>query len=116
MERICRELERDDALPTELPALAKHAGLPPHRLQRAFKRVTGITPRQYAEACRMRRLRKRLRGGDGITRAMFDSGLSSTSRLYERAPQQLGMTPGTYRRGAPGMRVAYALVELLPAA
>jgi AraC family transcriptional regulator of adaptative response/methylated-DNA-[protein]-cysteine methyltransferase len=84
--------------------------MPPHRLARAFKRVTGITPRQYAEACRMRSLRTKLRDGGGITRAMFDSGLSSTSRLYERAPAQLGMTPAAYKNGAPGMRVAYAVV------
>ena len=110
VERICREMERDPDSPADLAQLAARAGLPPHRLQRAFKRVTGITPRQYAEACRMRALRSKLRGGDGITRAMFDAGLSSTSRLYERAPQQLGMTPGAYQRGAPGMKVAYAVV------
>jgi len=42
---------------------------------------------------------------------MFDAGLSSTSRLYERAPRDLGMTPGAYRRGAAGMRVGYAIVD-----
>jgi AraC family transcriptional regulator, regulatory protein of adaptative response / methylated-DNA-[protein]-cysteine methyltransferase len=110
VEQLCRELERDGAENADLAALAARVGLPPHRLQRAFKRVTGITPRQYAEACRMRRLRGRLRSGDAITSAMFDTGLSSTSRLYERAPQQLGMTPGAYQRGAPGMRVAFAVV------
>jgi AraC family transcriptional regulator of adaptative response/methylated-DNA-[protein]-cysteine methyltransferase len=111
VEGICREMERDAESTPELAELATRAGLAPHRLQRAFKRATGITPRQYAEACRMRNLRTRLREGDGITRAMFDAGLSSTSRLYERAPQQLGMTPGKYKAGAPGMRVGYAVVE-----
>lgn len=111
VERLCREMERDAESPVDLAELSARAGLPPHRLQRAFKRVTGITPRQYQEACRMRSLRTRLRGGDGITRALFDSGLSSTSRLYERAPQQLGMTPGAYRKGAPGLQVAFAIVN-----
>jgi len=110
VERVCREMERDAEAPIELGELAIRAGLPPHRLARAFKRITGISPRQYQEACRMRALRTRLRGGDGITRAMFDTGLSSTSRLYERSPQQLGMTPKTFQEGAPGMKVGYAIV------
>jgi AraC family transcriptional regulator of adaptative response/methylated-DNA-[protein]-cysteine methyltransferase len=110
VEQICREMERDADSPSDLAELAARAGMPPHRLARAFKRVTGITPRQYAEACRMRSLRTKLRDGGGITRAMFDSGLSSTSRLYERAPAQLGMTPGAYKSGAAGMRVGYAVV------
>ena len=111
IERLCREMERDAESPADLAELAARIGYAPHRLQRAFKRVTGITPRQYQEACRMRAIRAKLRGGDGITRALFDAGLSSTSRLYERAPRQLGMTPGAYRRGAPGLEVAYAIVE-----
>ena len=111
IEALCREMERDADAPAPLDALAARVRLAPHRLQRAFKRVTGITPRQYQEACRMRSLRSRLRDGHGITRAMFDSGMSSTSRLYERAPQQLGMTPAAYQRGAPGLRVGYAVVD-----
>ena len=110
VERLCREMEENAESPADLTDLAARAGLAPHRLARAFKRVTGITPRQYQEACRMRSLRTKLRDGDGITRALFDAGLSSTSRLYERAPQQLGMTPGAYKRGAPGLKVAYAIV------
>jgi AraC family transcriptional regulator of adaptative response/methylated-DNA-[protein]-cysteine methyltransferase len=42
---------------------------------------------------------------------MYDSGFSSTSRLYERAPAQLGMTPATYRRGAPGERITYSIAD-----
>ena len=111
IEGLCREMEREADAPVSLERLAARARLAPHRLQRAFKRVTGITPRQYQEACRMRALRSRLREGHDITRAMFDSGMSSSSRLYERAPQQLGMTPAAYRRGAPGLRVAYTIVD-----
>lgn len=111
IEGLCRAMERDADAPASLDVLATRAGLAPHRLQRAFKRVTGITPRQYQDAVRMRALRARLREGHEITRALFDSGMSSTSRLYERAPQQLGMTPAAYRRGAPGMRVAFTVVD-----
>jgi AraC family transcriptional regulator of adaptative response/methylated-DNA-[protein]-cysteine methyltransferase len=83
----------------------------PHQLQRAFRRVVGITPRQYADTQRMRRLKSRLKKGDNVTTALYDAGYGSASRLYERAPVHLGMTPATYGRGGAGMRIRYAIVN-----
>jgi AraC family transcriptional regulator of adaptative response/methylated-DNA-[protein]-cysteine methyltransferase len=71
----------------------------------------GITPRQYADAQRMRRLKSQLRKGDDVTTALYDAGFGSSSRLYERAPSQLGMTPATYRQGGAGMRLNYTIVD-----
>jgi AraC family transcriptional regulator of adaptative response/methylated-DNA-[protein]-cysteine methyltransferase len=71
----------------------------------------GITPRQYADAQRMRRLKSQLRKGDDVTTALYDAGFGSSSRLYERAPSHLGMTPATYRQGGAGMRVNYTIVD-----
>jgi len=59
----------------------------------------------------MRRLKSRLRKGDDVTTALYDAGFGSSSRLYERAPSQLGMTPATYRKGGAGMRIAYTIVS-----
>ena len=81
------------------------------RLERAFRSVMGITPRQYADSQRMRRLKSQLRKGDDVTTALYDAGFGSSSRLYERAPSQLGMTPATYRHGGAGMRVNYTIVD-----
>jgi AraC family transcriptional regulator of adaptative response/methylated-DNA-[protein]-cysteine methyltransferase len=69
----------------------------------------GITPRQYADAQRMRRLKSRLKEGDDVTTALYDAGFGSSSRLYERAPSHLGMTPATYRRGGEGMQIRYSI-------
>jgi AraC family transcriptional regulator of adaptative response/methylated-DNA-[protein]-cysteine methyltransferase len=71
----------------------------------------GITPRQYADAQRMCRLKSQLKKGDNVTTALYDAGFGSSSRLYERAPSQLGMTPATYRQGGAGMRVNYTMVD-----
>jgi AraC family transcriptional regulator, regulatory protein of adaptative response / methylated-DNA-[protein]-cysteine methyltransferase len=46
-----------------------------------------------------------------VTTALYDAGFGSSSRLYERAPSQLGMTPATYRQGGAGMRVNYTIVD-----
>jgi AraC family transcriptional regulator of adaptative response/methylated-DNA-[protein]-cysteine methyltransferase len=71
----------------------------------------GITPRQYADAQRMRRLKSSLKKGDDVTTALYDAGYSSSSRLYERSPSQLGMTPATYRQGGAGMQIHYTIVD-----
>src|SRR3989449_8196415 len=105
--RLCRHIEAhlDGALPLE--SLATQAGLSPHHLQRTFRRVMGISPRQYADALRLRRLKKQLRKGDDVTTALYEAGYGSSSRLYESSDAQLGMTPATYRHGGGGMRLGY---------
>ncbi len=122
--RVCREIEKhvgaeSDALAaTEaaearvtLAALGKTADLSPDQLERSFRAVMGISPRQYADAHRMRHLKGRLRKGDDVTTALYDAGFGSSSRLYERAPAHLGMTPATYRQGGKGMEIQYTIAD-----
>ena len=121
---VCREIEAQidadgaktangDASETRLTlrTLSSTAGMSAHQLERAFRSVMGISPRQYADARRMRRLKSRLRKGDDVTTALYDAGFGSSSRLYERAPAQLGMTPATYRQGGAGMKIHYTIVS-----
>ena len=94
-----------------LTALAREVGMSPHHLQRTFKRAIGISPRQYADALRLGRLKKRLQGKDSVTMALYEAGYGSSSRLYETSTQRLGMTPGAYREGGRGARIRYAVAE-----
>ncbi|MGH9739963.1 MAG: bifunctional DNA-binding transcriptional regulator/O6-methylguanine-DNA methyltransferase Ada [Candidatus Acidiferrales bacterium] len=94
-----------------LSALSAAAKLSPHQLERAFRKAMGITPRQYADARRMRRLKSRLKEGNDVTTALYDAGFGSSSRLYERAPSQMGMTPAEYGRGGAGMTIRYAISD-----
>ena len=121
--RVCREIEAQidadggksaagnvsEARMT-LSTLSSTAGMNAYQLERAFRSVMGISPRQYADARRMRRLKSSLRKGDDVTTALYDAGFGSSSRLYERAPTQLGMTPATYRQGGAGMQIHYTIV------
>jgi AraC family transcriptional regulator of adaptative response/methylated-DNA-[protein]-cysteine methyltransferase len=122
--KVCREIEAQidadgakaangDAgeVRLTLGTLSSTAGMSAHQLERAFRSVMGISPRQYADARRMRRLKSRLRKGDDVTTALYDAGFGSSSRLYERAPAQLGMTPATYRQGGAGMKIHYTIVS-----
>jgi AraC family transcriptional regulator, regulatory protein of adaptative response / methylated-DNA-[protein]-cysteine methyltransferase len=93
-----------------LAELSERVGLSPFHLQRLFKRATGLSPREYQSAQRMQHVKSGLRKGDDVTTALYDAGFGSPSRLYEKAPQQLGMTPGEYRRGGSGATIHYALI------
>jgi AraC family transcriptional regulator of adaptative response/methylated-DNA-[protein]-cysteine methyltransferase len=109
IRRACRYItEHVEHAPT-LDAIGHEVGLSPHHLQRTFKRIMGITPRQYAEACRVGRLKTRLKLGDDVTTALYEAGYGSSSRLYEQAPARLGMTPVAYKRGGLGARIGYTI-------
>jgi AraC family transcriptional regulator, regulatory protein of adaptative response / methylated-DNA-[protein]-cysteine methyltransferase len=107
---LCRRLETGDGQPASLADLGRAAGLSPHHLQRTFKRIIGVSPRQYADAVRLKRLKARLRKGGNVTDALYEAGYGSSSRLYEKAPARLGMTPATYQAGGKGTEIAWTIV------
>lgn len=107
----CRFLETHAGRIPTLAELGTEVGISPSHLQRVFRRMVGVSPRQYADALRVERLKKELRGGEAIAGALYQSGYGSSSRLYERTGAQLGMTPGSYRRGAPGERIRSVIVR-----
>lgn len=94
-----------------LPVLAREVGMSPFHLQRTFKRLLGLSPREYQEGLRVTHLKSRLRAGDTVSRATYEAGFGSSSRVYERSARSLGMTPAAYRRGGAGMRIVYTIVS-----
>jgi AraC family transcriptional regulator, regulatory protein of adaptative response / methylated-DNA-[protein]-cysteine methyltransferase len=82
----------------------------PYHLQRTFKRAIGMTPKAYANARRLDRMKSELRKGHTVSRATYEAGYASGSRAYEQASTGMGMTPGTYRNGGRGMRIRYTIV------
>ena len=111
VEQACRYLEAHREFPVTLEELGGAVGISPEHLQRTFKKVLGVSPRQYADALRLSSLKTQLRGGRRITEAMYEAGYGGSSRLYEKAPEQLGMTPGDYRRGGEGMQLRYTFAD-----
>jgi AraC family transcriptional regulator of adaptative response/methylated-DNA-[protein]-cysteine methyltransferase len=111
--RLCREIDRIMAeQPDEritLAALAARSGMSADGLDRIFRKHLGVTPRQYVDARRLRHLKSHLRNGSSVTEALYDAGYGSSSRVYERAPGQLGMTPLAYRRGGENLEIKYTV-------
>jgi len=91
-----------------LAALATRLTTTPDGLARAFRALLGVSPRQYEDQRRLERLKTGLKERKTVTPALYDAGYSSTSRVYERAHEQLGMTPATYVRGGRGTRIRFA--------
>lgn len=107
----CRDVVRSSEDPLSLSELAARFGVSPFRFHREFKKATGVTPRNFADACRVRRLKNLLRAGEPVAQSLYEAGYGSSSRLYERANALLGMTPATYRQGGQGMEIHYAVAR-----
>jgi len=111
IKEVCRYIERHLDEPITLARLGSAFHQSPFHLQRTFKSVLGITPKAYADSCRVNQLKRNLQAGHSVTRAMYDAGYSSSSRLYERTASQLGMTPDKYRRGAIAAPIRYTCAD-----
>src|SRR6266567_849062 len=110
VEHIARYIETHLDTPLHLADLSQQFHLSPYHLQRTFKRIKGMTPRQYAEFRRLGYFKERLQDGADVTSALYDAGYHSSSSMYERAPAQLGMTPTAYQKGGKGMQIGYTIV------
>lgn len=110
---LCDHIRRacDGGAPLTLPALAARVGLSPSHLQRSFRAAVGVSPRAYAERCRLDRLKGGLRGGGSVTGAIYGAGFGSSSRVYERVDDRLGMTPGEYRSGGKHIEISHVAVD-----
>ena len=98
-------------LPT-LAELGRFAAVSPSYLQRVFRQETGLTPRQYAQARRLDNFKALVRQSNGgVAAAALAAGFGAASRLYEKANEELGMTPGRYRHGGVGVTIGYALAD-----
>jgi AraC family transcriptional regulator of adaptative response/methylated-DNA-[protein]-cysteine methyltransferase len=111
VQRVCRLLDASGEGETvKLAELAAQVGVSAFHLQRTFKRVMGISPRQYVTARRFGNFKQLVREGESVTNALYDSGFNSSSRVYEQAAEELGMTPATYGRGGRGVMIDYTIV------
>lgn len=108
--QACRTVEGTESIPT-LGVLAREAGMSTYHFHRVFKKVTGLTPRQYAVAQREKKMRDELKGDGAVTDAIFNAGYGSNSRFYEKSNKILGMTPTCYRAGGIDTKIRFAIGE-----
>jgi len=94
-----------------LADLARAVGLSATYLQRRFRQQFGLSPAEYRAQRRLAGLKQGLRAGHDVTRALYDAGYGSPSRVYENGAARLGMAPQAYRRGGEGLEIRWSLVD-----
>lgn len=111
VRELCRAIDAQPDGPADLQALGRRSGRSPHQVLRAFRRVLGVSPREYRDARRVSRLKSSLKERPHVSPAIYEAGFGSSSRVYERAAGTLGMTPAAYARGGRGARIHYSIVS-----
>jgi len=107
--QVCRYIEKHSDEPLKLDELAALVGMNRFHLQRVFKSVVCLTPKQYLDAVRLKQLKKGLKEADDVAEAVYGAGYGSSSRVYEKADTRLGMTPNQYRHGGRGVKITQPL-------
>lgn len=107
LERVRRYLDEHYDGSDTLKQLASGIGMSSYYLQRAFKRVIGVSPREYRDARRMEHFKTSLKRGNTVTNATYAAGFGSSSRLYERVNSDLGMAPLVFQSGGTGVTLRF---------
>ena len=103
---VCEHIAAHAEETLTLATLGKLAGLSPFHLQRRFKKIVGVSPREYQEARRLDAFKRHARNNATLADATFAAGFGSSSRLYEKSAQ-LGMTPARYRRQGADLEIRF---------
>ncbi|TZG27417.1 bifunctional DNA-binding transcriptional regulator/O6-methylguanine-DNA methyltransferase Ada [Sphingomonas montanisoli] len=104
----CRRIESAEE-PLVLAELAAAVGLSPHHFHRLFRKITGLTPKGYADAHRAEKVRDALQSGGTVTEALYEAGFGSSGRFYAAADGALGMAPARFARGGQGAKIRYGI-------
>ena len=108
LERARSLLESQDLT---LNDLGRRVGLSPTHLQRRFRATFGLSPAEFRAQRKLAALKRELRESSDVTRAVFEAGYGSSSRVYEDGAARLGMAPGAYRKGGEGLQIRWTLLE-----
>lgn len=101
IRRVIDLVETDPAAGRALDELASHACLSPCHFQRVFTAQTGISPRQWVLACRIRHARALLDRGVPVAEAALRMGFADQSQFTKAFKGIMGIPPGRYLRHNP---------------
>ncbi|HPW33455.1 MAG TPA: methylated-DNA--[protein]-cysteine S-methyltransferase [Arenimonas sp.] len=97
--------------PHPLARLAKTVGWSPAYLQKQFVQAYGLTPAEFVSQQKFKNFKNELRKNNDVTRALYEAGFGSPSRVYEQGAAKLGMSPLAYQRGGAGLEIRYTILE-----
>jgi AraC family transcriptional regulator of adaptative response/methylated-DNA-[protein]-cysteine methyltransferase len=109
VQKLCEFIIENSAEKLTLEKLSAQSGMSPFHLQRTFKKITGVTPREYIEAVRLSRMKLFLKSGDSVRNSTYRGGYNTTGWLYFRPNEKLGMSPSKYKQGAAGLQIDFVI-------
>jgi AraC family transcriptional regulator of adaptative response/methylated-DNA-[protein]-cysteine methyltransferase len=111
IEKVCKYIEENYNGKIRLSTLADIAEQSPFYFHRRFKEVTGVTPRQYLEAVRLKHLKLSLKRGESARRSTYAVGYNTAGWLYSSRDSKIGVSPSEYKAGGEGLTIAYGVCE-----
>lgn len=109
IQHALESLQDDDDIPT-IDELAARLDVSPGHLQKTFRAVLGLSPKEVTDMMRIENFKRSVRDTD-VTTSLYDSGFGSSRSLYEKAGEKLGMTPATYKKGGKGISIRYTVAD-----
>src|SRR3954463_14003670 len=101
LRRVRDRVNREDAQPPDVEALARDAHMSAGHFSRRFHLAYGESPYSYLMTRRIERAMALLRRGDlSVTEVCFEVGCSSLGTFSSRFTELVGVPPSTYRRQA----------------
>ena len=98
VERVIADIRADPVKVFSIDELAAQTALSPSNLILRFKRLTGLPPQAFRNACRMERAKEELRSGRRtITSLALALGYSSAQNFATQFRLATGMTPRAWR-------------------
>ena len=111
VRNVCKFIEKNDPEQLSLENMSVEIGVSMTHLQKVFKQILGVSPKEFADKLRLEKFKTTVKQGVDVTSAMYDAGFGSSRGLYEKAPQNLGMTPSTYKKGGQNMMINFTISE-----
>lgn len=109
--KACSYIDENFDSKISLSKLAEIAGQSNFHFHRNFRKATGITPRQYLEAVRLKRAKIALKRGYSTRTSTYKAGHTSSSWLYSEGTSKLGMQPSVYKTGGKGLTIGYTVAN-----
>ena len=106
----CRIIEESET-PMKLDDLAAQVDISPYHFHRLFKKIVGVTPKQYSSRHLSQRFQENLMKSPSVTDAIYSSGYGSSGSAYDKTRDQLAMKPKVYRKGAEGVVITYGFAQ-----
>ena len=108
--QICELIEARGDENLSLDNLSLELNVSPAHLQRTFKQVFGVSPREFAEAKKLEKFKEAVKKSD-VTTALYEAGFNSSRALYENATGKIGMTPAQYRSKGRNIEMGFTIAD-----